>query len=70
MSTAFDPAHYIVLHHADKAVVFAIRGTLHLHDIASDCKNIVLLLSMQSSSFLSVFKQSLHVFSDCENVAV
>lgn len=38
MSTAFDPAHYIVLHHADKSVVFAIRGTLHLHDIASDRK--------------------------------
>jgi hypothetical protein len=35
-SSEFDPGHFLLVTHAEAAVVLAIRGTLHLADVASD----------------------------------
>jgi hypothetical protein len=35
-SGEFDPGHFLLVAHAEAAVVLAIRGTLHLADVASD----------------------------------
>jgi hypothetical protein len=35
-SSEFDPGHFLLVSHAECAVVLAIRGTLHLADVASD----------------------------------
>jgi hypothetical protein len=35
-SSDFDPGHFVVVCHREAAVVVAIRGTLHLADVASD----------------------------------